>query len=158
MLCFIKHYFKIFILSLFILTNCKLQEPSQSHGIIFLENRAKKLELNKSNKNDVVRIIGLPQITDDTNEDMWIYLERVLTKGKYHELGRHKLKENNVLILRFDKFGILQFKEVVKKEKINKLTFSKKQTDNDFFQGSYIQSLLQSIKQKMYNNRRGTEF
>lgn len=158
MLCFIKHYFKIFILSLFILTNCKLQEPSQSHGIIFLENRAKKLELNKSNKNDVVRIIGLPQITDDTNEDMWIYLERVLTKGKYHELGRHKLKENNVLILRFDKFGILQFKEVVKKEKINKLAFSKKQTDNDFFQGSYIQSLLQSIKQKMYNNRRGTEF
>ncbi len=153
MLCFIKHYFKIFILSLFILTNCKLQEPSQSHGIIFLENRAKKLELNKSNKNDVVRIIGLPQITDDTNEDMWIYLERVLTKGKYHELGRHKLKENNVLILRFDKFGILQFKEVVKKEKINKLTFSKKQTDNDFFQGSYIQSLLQSIKQKMYSNR-----
>ena len=102
MLCFIKHYFKIFILSLFILTNCKLQEPSQSHGIIFLENRAKKLELNKSNKNDVVRIIGLPQITDDTNEDMWIYLERVLTKGKYHELGRHKLKENNVLILNFD--------------------------------------------------------
>lgn len=158
MLCFIKHYFKIFILSLFILTNCKLQEPSQSHGIIFLENRTKKLELNKSNKNDVVRIIGLPQITDETNEDMWIYLERVLTKGKYHELGRHKLKENNVLILRFDKFGILQFKEIVKKEKINKLTFSKKQTDNDFFQGSYIQSLLQSIKQKMYNNRRGTEF
>lgn len=141
-----------------ILSSCKLQEPNQSHGIVFLENRAKKLVLNKSNKNDVTRIIGFPQIKDDLNENIWIYIERVLTKGKYHELGRHKLKENNILILKFDKYGILKVKEITKKEDINKLSFSKRETDNDLTKKSFVQSLLQSVKQKMYSNRGGTKF
>ena len=37
-------------------------------------------------------------------------LERVLTKGEYHKLGKNILKSNNVLILEFDKYGILKKK------------------------------------------------
>ena len=106
----------------------------------------------------MTRIIGFPQIKDDLNENIWIYIERVLTKGKYHELGRHKLKENNILILKFDKYGILKVKEITKKEDINKLSFSKRETDNDLTKKSFVQSLLQSVKQKMYSNRGGTKF
>ena len=65
---------------------------------MFLENK-QKLIVNKSNKNDVLNIVGYPQIKDENDENTWIYLERILSKGKYHELGRHKLKENNVLVL-----------------------------------------------------------
>ena len=152
MFSFKKNHFKFLVL-IFILTNCQLQDPKNTHGIIFLENRANKLTINKSNKNDVINIIGNPQITNENDENNWIYIERILSKGKYVELGKHKLQENNVLILNFDKYGILENKEFYKKEDINKIEFSKNETKNDLTKKSFVQNLLQSIKQKMYSNR-----
>ena len=40
----------------------------------------------------------------------WIYIERVLTKGDFHKFGQNVLKTNNVLVLSFDKYGILKTK------------------------------------------------
>lgn len=151
---FFKYHFKIIIILSIILSGCKVQDPLKSHGILYLENRAKKLTINKTNKNDVVRIIGQPHIKSELESNSWIYLERTLSKGKYHELGRHKLTENNVLVLDFNKFGILKGKEFLKKEDINKIKFSKKETENDLSKKSFVQSFLQSIKQKMYGNRK----
>ena len=152
MFFFKKNHFKSIIL-LLILANCQLQDSKNTHGIIFLENRAKKLIINKSNKNDVIKIVGNPQIKDEMDDNNWIYLERVLSKGKYHELGRHNLKKNNVLMLKFDKYGILKDKEFYKKEDINKIKFSENETKNDRTKKSFVQNFLQSIKQKMYSNR-----
>ena len=143
----------LFIL-LFILVGCKLQEPLKSHGIVFLENRANKLSINTANKNDVIKIMGNPQIIEENNDSTWIYIERTLTKGKYHKLGKHVLKENNVLILEFDKFGILKKKELFDKEKIKKIKFSKKITENNLTKKSFVEKFLQSIKQKMYGNKK----
>lgn len=150
---FNKHYNIITILILTILLGCQLQDPDKSHGIVFLENRSNKLILNKSNKNDVIRTIGVPHIKDEQDENNWIYLERILSKGKYHKLGKHELKKNNVLVLTFDKFGILNSKSFFTKDEMNKLKFSKKVTDNDLTKKSFVQSFLQSIKQKMYSGR-----
>lgn len=150
------HFIKI-LLTLTILSGCQTQEPIKSHGIIFLENRSKKLVVNQTNKNDVIKIIGYPQIEDDNDQNSWIYLERVLTKGKYFDLGKHKLKENNVLYLSFDKFGILQNKKIFSKNDMKKIKFSEKITENDLSKKSFIQSFLESVKQKMYSNR-GKEF
>ena len=142
----------LFIL-LFILVGCKLQEPLKSHGIVFLENRANKLSINTANKNDVIKIMGNPQIIEENNDSTWIYIERTLTKGKYHKLGKHVLKENNVLILEFNKFGILKKKELFDKEKIKKIKFSKKNTESNLTKKSFVEKFLQSIKQKMYGNK-----
>ena len=142
------------VILLIILSGCKLQEPLKTHGIIYLENRSNKLTINKSNKNDVIKIFGQPQIIDKTNEDTWIYLERILTKGKYHKLGQHVLKQNNVLILDFNKFGILENKKLLKKEDINEIKFSKKSTENELSQKNFIRSFLESVRQKMYSNRK----
>tara|TARA_B100001248_G_C27215775_1_gene377975 strand:- start:103 stop:570 length:468 start_codon:yes stop_codon:yes gene_type:complete len=150
---FNKHYNIITILILTILLGCQLQDPDKSHGIVFLENRSNKLTLNKSNKNDVIRTIGVPHIKDEQDENNWIYLERILSKGKYHKLGKHELKKNNVLVLTFDKFGILNSKSFFTKDEMNKLKFSKKVTDNDLTKKSFVQSFLQSIKQKMYGGK-----
>ena len=147
------HNIGLKILSIFlllILVNCKLQEPIKPHGIIFLDNRANKLITNKSNKNDVVKILGNPQIVEDKNELTWIYIERILTKGKYHKLGKHVLKENNILVLEFDKYGVLISKILYDKEKIKKIDFSKKETEHSLTSKSFVQKFLQSIKQKMY--------
>ena len=149
-----KHVFNIVIITIIILSGCKLQEPNKSHGIVFLENRSNKLVLNKSNKNDVIKIFGQPQVVDFNDRNSWMYLERTLSKGKYHELGKHKLKNNNVLVLKFNKFGILEFKKFVTKKEMNKIQFSEKSTENTLTQKSFVQSFLQSIKTKMYSNRK----
>ena len=138
---------------MYILSSCQLQEPLKNHGIIYLENRSNKLILNKSNKNNVIDVIGYPQIKTEDKNESWIYIERVLTKGKYHKLGKHILKENNVLVLNFDKYGILIKKDFLTKNDINKLKFSKKDTKNEITRKSFVQSFLQSVKQKMYQNR-----
>ena len=118
-----------------------------------LENRSQKVIVNKSNKNDIIRIFGQPQATSQNEEDTWIYFERILTKGKYHKLGRHIVKENNVLVLEFNKFGIIKNKKLYTKEDINKIAFLEKKTENKLTQKSFVESFLQSVKQKMYKNR-----
>ena len=152
---FIKNHIKFFILFTFIfLLNCQLQEPVKNHGILFLENRSNQLKVNSNNKNDVLKLIGNPHTKSVSNEDSWIYIERVLTKGAYHKLGQNIVKTNNILILTFDKYGILRKKDFLDKNNINKLKFSEKITENNLSKKSFVQSLLQSVKTKMYQNRK----
>lgn len=132
---------------------CKLQDPDKNHGIVFLENRSNQLELNKTNKNDVLKKLGKPHTTSFDDDSIWIYLERTLTKGKYHKLGKNIIKTNNVLILEFDKFGILETKKILNKKDIKKINFSKKETENELTKKSFVQTFLQSLKQKMYGNK-----
>ena len=109
------HFNKTLLIIFFILINCQLQDPDKNHGILFLENRSNQLVINKSNQNDVIKLIGQPHSRSITNEDIWIFIERTLSKGKYHKLGRHVLKTNNVLVLTFNKYGILSSKEFYNK-------------------------------------------
>ena len=142
-----------FILLIFFLTGCQIQEQVNNHGILFLENRSKKLIVNKSNINDVLQIMGSPQITSITNKKTWFYIERTLSKGKFHKLGQNVLKKNNVLVLEFNKFGILENKILLDKEDRKKLAFSKNITTNEITQKSFIEKFLSSVREKMYSNR-----
>ena len=154
MFFFSKYHLKKIILFLFIiLISCGLQEQSNNHGIIFLENRANKLIVNNSNKNDVLRVIGEPHTKSIESENKWIYVERVLTKGEYHKLGQNILKSNNILILTFDKFGILTNKQLLDKNDIKDIEFSNSKTENRITQKSFVEKLLQSLKGKMYGNK-----
>ena len=147
----LKNHFNLFLLSVFfILISCKLQEPTKNHGILFLKNRADKLTINVSNKNDVLSIIGNPHSKSISNDDDWIYIERVLTKGEFLKLGQNVLKTNNVLVLSFDKYGVLKEKYLIDKNDKNKLTFTEKTTENKLSQASFIEKFLQSLKTKMY--------
>lgn len=151
MLIFKNHINYLIILIFILLTNCQLKEATNSHGILFLENRANKITVNKSNKNDVINIIGQPHSKSIENKNEWIYIERVFVKGKYHKLGRNILKSNNVLFLEFDKYGVLKNKKLFSKEDINKIAFSNKETTNDLTKGSFVEKLFTSLKAKMYN-------
>ena len=152
--CFKNHFNRLFIVLFTILTACQLQEPTKNHGIVFLENRSNKLIINNSNKNDVIKIIGQPHSKSINSEDIWIYIERTLSKGKYHKLGQHVLKKNNTLVLEFDKFGVLISKKIYGKNNTNKIAFSKQETKNELTKKSFVESFLSSLKQKMYGNRK----
>jgi len=150
-----KHIYIICIINIFIiLTHCQLQEPKKVHGINFLENREKVLIVNKTNKNDVVNLIGNPHLTSITYPNKWIYFQRTLSKGKLHKLGQNVLKENNVLELSFDKYGVLKNKKLYKKEDMNKVAFSKAETKNEISKQSFVGKFLSSVKQKMYGKKK----
>ena len=154
MLIFIKNHFIIVFLSFFIILNsCKLQEPYKNHGIVYLKNRSDKLQINSTNKNDVIQIIGQPHSKSINNENEWFYIERILTKGEYHKLGQNILKENNILVLNFDKYGVLQNKTFLDKNSKNKILFSEKETTNELTQKSFIERFLSSVRTKMYGNK-----
>tara|TARA_B100001063_G_C16381142_1_gene365490 strand:+ start:148 stop:543 length:396 start_codon:yes stop_codon:yes gene_type:complete len=131
-----------------------LKKSTNSHGILFLENRVNKLVVKQSNKNDVINIIGQPhsKSIEDTNE--WIYIERIFEKGKLYKLGKNILKTNNVLFLKFDKYGILENKKLFNKDDINRVAFSKKETENDLTKSSFVEGFLSSLRAKMYGNKR----
>tara|TARA_B100000941_G_C28397032_1_gene495935 strand:- start:302 stop:751 length:450 start_codon:yes stop_codon:yes gene_type:complete len=146
---FFKNHIIIIFLFIF-MTGCQLKDPLKPHGIMYLENRSNELNVKKSNKNDVIKILGRPHIEDLDIDETWIYFERILTKGKFHKLGQHVLKENNVLVLIFDKYGVLSNKNFIDKEEMNKLKFSSSTTENILTKKSFVEKFLQSVKQKMY--------
>ena len=148
-----NHFFISLFIFFIILNSCKLQEPSKNHGIVFLENRSKKLIINTTNKNDVIKIIGQPHSTSINNDDQWIYIERILTKGEYLKLGRNVLKANNVLILNFDKYGILNEKIFLDKNDKKYVKFSNQNTESEKSKRSFVEKFLSSVKTKMYGNR-----
>ena len=120
---------------------------------MYLENRSKKLDVNVSNKNDVIKIFGRPHIKDEETNETWIYFERLLSKGKFHKLGQHVLKENNVLVLNFNKYGVISEKKFIAKDEMNKLKFSNMTTENELNKQSFVEKFLNSIKAKMYGNK-----
>ena len=133
--------------------NCQLKEPTKNHGILFLKNRSDKLVINETNQNDIIKIIGYPHSKSITNENQWIYFERVLTKGEFLKLGQNVLKENNVLILDFNKYGVLIQKTFLNKENKENIKFSEKITKNEITQKSFVEKFLNSLKTKMYGNK-----
>jgi outer membrane protein assembly factor BamE (lipoprotein component of BamABCDE complex) len=149
----LKYHINIFLIStLFILIGCQLQEPTKNHGILYLNNRANKLEINKSNTNDVINIIGQPHLKSVNNDNEWIYIERVLTKGEFLKLGQNVLKTNNVLVLTFSKYGILKDIKFIDKDSKKKVRFSTDTTENDLSQKSFVEKFLESLRKKMYKN------
>ena len=150
-----KNHKIIYFVTIFInLIGCQLQDPSNNHGILFLENRSAKILIGKTNKNDTIQIIGHPHTKSIDKSDDWIYIERVLTKGSFHKLGQNVLKDNNVLVLTFDKFGVVKEKRFLSKKDIKKLAFSKNITENNLSKKSFVEKFLNSIKSKMYSNQK----
>jgi outer membrane protein assembly factor BamE (lipoprotein component of BamABCDE complex) len=150
-----KHI-KIFYIILFpfILSNCQLKEPKKSHGINFLENREKVLIIGKTNKNDVIKLIGHPHTISIKDENTWIFFERTTTRGKLIKLGQNVLQSNNLLELKFNKYGVLKNKKILSKEDMREVKYSKVATENEISQKSFVGKFLSSIRQKMYGKRK----
>ncbi len=151
----IKHFKKaVSIFLIFILSNCQLKDPIKGHGINFLENRSNKISLNKTNKNDVINILGNPHTKSIDDENLWFYFDRKLSGGTIVTMGDRDLLENNVLVLNFNKYGIVIQKEFYNKEDMKKIKYSEMKTENPVSKQSFVASFLQSVRQKMYGKRK----
>ena len=151
-----KHVLSFLVISLLItLTSCQFKDPSRTHGINALKNKEKILVINKTNKNDVIKLIGRPHSVSIISDDIWIYVERVLSKGELLNLGRNVLIVNNSLVLKFDKYGILSEKKIFDLKDMNKIAYAKNETQNTISEQSFVNKFLASIKQKMYGKKKG---
>ena len=70
------------------------------------------------------------------------------------KLGRNVLLNNNVLIVKFNNQGILKEKILYNKDDMNDYKFAEAVTVNEIRRGSFIDSFLSSIREKMYANKR----
>ena len=144
-----KNIFIITLSFLIFLNACKQREVIKTHGISYLEKREKLIMINKSNKNDIVKIFGQPASKGLTNDNLWIYIERTKTRGNMLKLGKNYLKTNNVLVLEFNDYGIVFDKKLYNKDNMNDLTFAEAKTENEIKKENYIRSFLSSVRQKM---------
>ena len=57
-----------------------------------------------------------------------------------------------MLVLEFDKYGILIRKEFYDKKKMNEYKFVEAETENEVRRGSFVRSFVNSLRQKMRTN------
>ena len=143
----------LFLIFIFIVS-CQRNEVIRTHGISYLEKREKLIFVNKSNKNDTINFLGQPSTKGMTDGNLWIYIERTNSRGKLLKFGKDYIKKNNVLVLEFDRYGILKKKEFYNKDQMKKLTFAKQVTQNEIRKENFIESFLSSVRQKMLSRRK----
>ena len=144
----------LFVIVIFLITSCAQNQVIKTHGLAYLKTREKLIIVKETNKNDAIEILGQPSTKGMVDDNLWIYIERTRTRGKLLKFGRNYLKKNNVLVLDFDKYGILQKKEFYEKDDMNKIRFSKNVTENEVRKENFINSFLSSIRQKMLSKRK----
>ncbi len=144
----------LIIFTLIFFISCQKNEVIKTHGVAYLNKREKLIIINETNKNDTINILGQPSTKGMIDDNLWIYIERTRTRGKLLKFGQNYLKKNNVLIIEFNKYGIVTKKEFYDKEQMNKISFTKKITENEIKKENFIHSFLSSVRQKMLSKRK----
>ena len=119
------------------------------HGVPYLEKKQASLIVNKSNKNDIVKILGTPSTTSKFDNDIWIYIETKKTQSKIKNLGKMKIFKNDVLVLEINNYGILKKKEFYNKEDMEKIKIVENTTESGFERNSFIYDFMSSMRQKI---------
>ena len=148
----------LIILAIF-LSSCKLNKIVNHHGIHNLEIKSNELFINKSNINEINKLLGPPSSTSYFDNKILVYLERKTSNTKLHRLGKKKLIANNVLLLEVNNRGILINKEFLDQDDLNKLKFTNKTTKTIADQESFVSRALSGVITKIddpLGKKRGT--
>jgi len=138
----------IIFLSL-IVANCSFKKVDKHHGVPFLEKKQSSLVINKTNKNDILEILGNPSTKSKFDNDVWIYIERKQTQSKLINLGKMKIYKNDVLVIELDNYGILKKKEFYNNEDMKKLKIVKATTESGFKKDNFVYNFMSSMRQKI---------
>ena len=138
----------IIFLSL-VAVNCSFKPVAKHHGVPFLEKKQSSLIINKTNKNDIIKILGNPSTKSTFDNDVWIYIERKQTQSTLTNLGRMKIYKNDVLVLEIDNYGILKNKEFYNKEDMKNIEMVKSTTESGFKRNNFVYNFMSSMRQKI---------
>ena len=141
---------RIFLILLFIIASgCKANKVSKNHGFISLETKFEKIQINKTNKNDLIKNIGYPSSISEFDENKWFYIERKKTNQSLFKLGIKKINKNNILIVDFNNKGLVENKKLIDLNNMNDLRYVKKITQKEFDQDNTIYNIFSSLREKI---------
>tara|TARA_B100000795_G_C22384381_1_gene280953 strand:+ start:28 stop:489 length:462 start_codon:yes stop_codon:yes gene_type:complete len=143
-----KNLFILLIISLF-LFSCTFKTVEKHHGVHFLNKKQEKLIINKSNRNDILKLLGAPSSESTFDNDLWIYIERITDQSSIRKFRTERIIVNNVLLLEIDNKGLLQKKEFFDLKSMNEIKFASKTTDSQYDKKSFIYDFLSSLRQKI---------
>ena len=139
----------IFIIIFIFIINCSGNKVSNYHGIKSLEAKYGKIEIKKTNKNDLIRIIGPPSTISDFDKNKWFYFERLKTNQSLLKFGKQKIKRNNILVVELDQKGIVKSKNILDLNNMNDIKYVKQITVKDFKRDSTMYNVLASLREKI---------
>ncbi len=120
------------------------------HGVSNLKNKILLIKTDKTNKNDIVRILGpIPVI--DKKENRWAYFEVRETKTK---TGKKAIYVNDYVEIYFDKYGIVKKFELYTLNNMNDIKFAKEKTKSLGVKDTFSKNLLSSTRKRMENARK----
>ena len=110
----------------------------------------KEIEINVTNKNDLLKIIGPPSTVSDFDENKWFYFERLKTNQSLIKLGNQVIKKNNILVVELNNKGILKNKYLFDLNNMNDVKYLKNVTSKEFKQDkSIVSGLFISFREKI---------
>ena len=137
-----------FFFLFFFTLNCSINKVSNTHGFRLIENKYNKIQLNKSNKNDVRKLIGPPSSISKFN-DTWFYIEREKTNQSIFKIGKKKISNNNIVVVEFNKMGIVSDKKLLNLNDLNDIKMAEAKTKKKFAQDNRLYNILSTLREKV---------
>ena len=139
----------IFLLIAFFFSACTLKKVSHHHGVHFLDKKQEKITINKTNRNDIINLLGEPSTKSNFDSNLWIYIERKTYNSSLTSFKSDKIITNNVLILEFGNAGLLVKKEFLDLNNMQEINFTEQVTGSQLKKNTFVYDFLSSMRQKI---------
>jgi len=146
-----------YILIFIIIANCTGNKVSNFHGTNKLETKYNKIKINKTNKNDLLKIIGPPSSKSEFNQNIWFYIERLKTNQSLFKLGTQKIKKNNILIVELNEKGLIKNKKLLDLNDMNDVKYLKNTTQKEYENDSFLYDVFATLREKINSPIRKTK-
>ena len=141
---------KYILIIIFLSTlSCAKDKVRNNHGTLSLEKKYSKIEVKKTNSNEILDIFGSPSTKSNFDNNVWIYIERKKANRSIFKLGSQKIENNNIVIIEISKRGLVVKKDFLDINDMKDYKFTEKSTETNYNKNSYIYSVIKSIKTKI---------
>ena len=113
------------------------------------KNNENFILVNKSNKNDVIKVLGEPSTKSNFDNNVWFYIEQRKQNKSIIKLGKQYIEENNGLTIYFNNKGIVSKKKFLNKNDLKQIEFAKKETKPIYNNNSFMYEFLTSFRDKI---------
>ena len=107
------------------------------------------MQINITNKNDLLDYIGPPSSISDFNKNKWFYIERLKGNQSLIKLGKQKIKKNNILVVELNNSGILIDKKLLNLNNMNDVKYLEETTEKDFKNNNFMFTVFTSLREKI---------
>ena len=141
----------LLIILIFLTFSCKLTPVNKISGIQNIEEKIKKIDIGKSNKNDIIKILGYSIASEPNNENIWYYMEMQETRNFF---GKKKITKELVLVLEFDNRSILYKKEIYDSNNKNQIFFDEDKTVSRTIDKNFVKDFLSSTRKRLQSAKK----